>query len=435
MKPGFANVHGWAFREDKAKGYAPYFQKTLSYRVNKKLATNVVITGEAGIGKTYLGTDICRVRDRRFNIPQVVFMYSEYLDLTLHLRMGRPITFDEPSYAMGKRDWYKDLNKALVQTIESSRFKVHPLFIPIINKSLLDKTIRSYLVQFQIVMTDRGVGTVYRVLPSQFKDKVYLRFFCRLKYHMFDSHLCKVSSCLDCKKLHEKDANDVYVCRIFRARYERKKESIQYVRYVTAKEKAETREMRELSFGQVYDILKEKVEDLRGPDGMVSIGKIMKESHLGRSKSYAMKGLLDELLMEKAVVSEVPSVTVKPGAEAQRQAIKMTLRGITFKKQVSQAIQSQGHRVSEGYGSKEPDIIVWKGKTTAGSIVAVKDVQGQKDFNVGERCGAEINAAKKHGLNTIHLVCFEGNQKLFDADVGFNEKVKIKRSEKERNDS
>ncbi len=299
MKKGFANVHGWAFREDKDIGYAPYFQKTLSYRVKRKLATNVVVTGEAGIGKSYLATDICRVVDRRFDMPQVVFTYSGYLDLTLTLKKGRSIAFDEPSYAMGKRDWYKDLNKALVQTMESSRFKVHPMFIPIINQSLLDKTIRSYLIQFQIIMTDRGKATVYRILPSQFTDKIYRRFFCQLKYHLFDSHLCKRDSCLDCRKLHKKNAKDKYVCNLFRGRYEHKKESIQDVRYRTAKDKAQKREMRELSFGQVYDILAKKVETLRGLDEKVSVGKIMKEFYLGRSLAYTMKELLDELVVKK----------------------------------------------------------------------------------------------------------------------------------------
>jgi hypothetical protein len=138
--------------------------------------------------------------------------------------MGVPIVFDKPSYAMSKRDWYKELNKALVQTIESFRFKVHPLFIPIINKSLLDKTVRSYLLQFQIYVHDRGKATVYRLNPSQFDDKTYQYFFCNLEYPLFDRHLCNRETCLDCSKVEEE-------CQIFRARYERKKASIQDDRY------------------------------------------------------------------------------------------------------------------------------------------------------------------------------------------------------------
>jgi len=147
-------------------------------------------------GRTRSGKD-------RFKLDQVVFTYKQYLRLILKLRMGKPIIFDEPSYAMGKRDWYKELNKALVLTIESQRFKVHPLFIPIINKALLDKTLRSYLIQFQIEMRDRGNAIAYRIYPSQHTEKIYRYTFCKLEYEMFDNHLCKRDSCLDCSYANE----------------------------------------------------------------------------------------------------------------------------------------------------------------------------------------------------------------------------------------
>ena len=80
-----------------------------------------MVTGEPGEGKSYQAIDLCRVLQGktksgkdRFKINQVVFTYKQYMKLIIRLRMGLPIVFDEPSYAMGKRDWYLDLNKALV---------------------------------------------------------------------------------------------------------------------------------------------------------------------------------------------------------------------------------------------------------------------------------------------------------------------------------
>ena len=153
------NFGGWETLVNKEVAVAPYLSSLLRKRVHKKQATNIVVTGEPGEGKSYEACDIARVNMGltktgmdRFKLKQVVFTYSQYLGLIIDLPMGYPIVFDEPSFAMGKRDWYKELNKALVLTIESQRFKVHPLFIPIINKSLLDKTIRNYLIQFQIEM-------------------------------------------------------------------------------------------------------------------------------------------------------------------------------------------------------------------------------------------------------------------------------------------
>ena len=153
------------------------------------------------------------------------------MELLIDLKMGKAIVFDEPSYAMGKRDWFKDLQKVLVHTLESQRFLVHPLFIPIINMSLLDKTIRNYLIQFQIHVVGRGHAYVYRLKPSQATDKVYRKFMCELFYHQFDSQLCKKDSCLGCKKMGDLENPSPDDCQIFRAQYERKKREIQFTRY------------------------------------------------------------------------------------------------------------------------------------------------------------------------------------------------------------
>lgn len=248
------NFRGWETLVNKEISVGPYFSALMRKRVHKKQATNIVITGEPGEGKSYQACDLARVLqgltksgNDRFKMKQVVFTYSQYLTLIIDLPMGDPIVFDEPSYAMGKRDWYKELNKALVMTIESQRFKVHPLFIPIINKALLDKTIRSYLIQYQVELKRRGYGIVYRIQPSQSSEKIYRHFMCRLRYQMFDQEYCQRDSCLDCERLLE--------CELFRARYERKKADIQNRRYEEARDKADTRESEQLTDLQVENIL------------------------------------------------------------------------------------------------------------------------------------------------------------------------------------
>lgn len=248
------SIGGWGTLVNKDVAVGPYFSNLIRKRVRQHQATNVVITGEPGDGKSYLALDLARVNMGRtktgldrFKIKQVVFTYTQYLGLIIDLPLGDPIVFDEPSYAMGKRDWYKELNKALVLTIESQRFKVHPLLIPIVNKALLDKTIRSYLIQFQVVMRKRGIATVYRIEASQADEKIYRKQICQLQYAFFDSDLCSRASCLDCEKLLE--------CKLFRAKYERKKADIQNKRYESAKEKAEKKESLTLTDVQIENIL------------------------------------------------------------------------------------------------------------------------------------------------------------------------------------
>ena len=261
LKP--LNYGGWRFLINPRLGYYPYFSTILRSRVNKKKPCNIVVTGEPGDGKSYIAIDLARVLEGktkpaksnkwrgndRFNLWQVVYTYQEFMKLInkKNFKMGKVIVFDEPSYAISKRDWYKDLNKALVQTIESFRFKVHPLIIPVLNKSLLDKTIRNYLLQFQVTMFDRGKAIVYRLSADQHSERIYRTTICELRYGMFDSDQCVRDTCLDCKKIP--------TCQIFRARYERKKASVQDKRYADALDLSIRKEASNISNNQLAELL------------------------------------------------------------------------------------------------------------------------------------------------------------------------------------
>lgn len=291
------NFRGWQTLVNKDVGYAPYFSSALRYRIGKKLATNICVTGEPGIGKSYQAIDIARICEGitrqgndRFKLRQVVFTYREYLHLIINLGMGKIIVFDEPSYAMGKRDWYKDLNKALVLTIESQRFKVHPLLIPIINQALLDKTIRSYLIQYQIHVVDRGLAKVYRIYAGQHQENIYRYFLCNLEYEMLDSDLCERDSCLDCDKLMQ--------CELFRAAYERKKATIQDRRYQSAYDDVAKKESKDITDNQLaqqlYEIRSQFLNEQGGID--TTLMRVVSERELGvrisHMRSYKLRKIL-----------------------------------------------------------------------------------------------------------------------------------------------
>ena len=303
------DYHGFNFLQSKSCGIAPYFMNQLAMRIHKKKATNVVFTGEAGIGKSYLAINVARIAEGRykdsndnwkdrFTIDQVVFTFSDFMTQLLKLKMGKVIVFDEPSYAIGKREWYRKLNQALTKTIESFRYKIHPLFLPVINKSLLDKTIRDHLIQFQVNVTARGIATVYRLRPSQFKDKTYHENLCDLHHGMLDLNECMKtggfekprSSCLGCKFIE--------TCMVFRAQYERKKALIQDSRYAQAKEQAEKTESKMLSIPELETL----AEELRGIwfiDNRIHVQKLriaLREAHniqISMNKAYELKAALE----------------------------------------------------------------------------------------------------------------------------------------------
>jgi hypothetical protein len=274
LKPVKLGQH--EFFVNRALGYYPWFSIELRQRVKYQKAVNAIVTGEGGVSKSYTTSDICRtLAPKNFDVDDIVFRYPEFLRTILTSRRGCPVEFDEPSYAMSKKDWYKEICKALVKTIESFRFMGKPLFVPIINKNLLEKDIRSYLLQFHIVMKDRGKGAVYRIYPSQFKDKVYSYEICNLRYGLFDNNIC-ARSCLKsqkksnyCLKLNPKDKSKR--CPVFRARYERKKISTQTERYEIALEESEKDEREKLTLDEIqakalnhfdlfYNVDKDKID-------------------------------------------------------------------------------------------------------------------------------------------------------------------------------
>lgn len=316
----------------KILGIGPSFQDALRWRTNLKLATNVVVTGEPGIGKSYQAISICRCfegfslsatperttnvgrinfdkvflngkwdllpRDS-FSVNQIVFTHSMYMEQLMKLRMGKPIVFDEPSYAMGKRDWFKELQKALVQTLESQRFLIHPLFIPIINMSLLDKTIRNYLIQFQIHVLGRGYAKVYRIKPSQSSEKIYREEMTELYYLQPDLQYCKKDSCLGCKQLGDVDNPDPRDCPLFMAKYERKKRKTQYVRYEQAKAQAQIKESSEFTDKQLEELVWSNIDNLIGRNGRINVSKMRlylrskHHIHLSNWKGYNIRGILE----------------------------------------------------------------------------------------------------------------------------------------------
>jgi len=247
------------FLRDVDSGLYPIFSLETNRRVKNKEACIIAVVGEAGSSKSYTAIQIAKNIDKRFDIEQIVFTYSEYCLELDRKKVGLPIVFDEPSYAMGKREWYKQINQALVKTIESQRFLVRPLIIPIININLLDKTLRDYLITFQVHITKRGRALVYRIRASQGKDKIYRYLMCNLQYSILDFDKCPIelnakpedknkSTCLDCKHLK--------TCNLLRAKYERKKDSVQMMRYEQDFEQAKTKETKEFTLKQLCSMIK-----------------------------------------------------------------------------------------------------------------------------------------------------------------------------------
>jgi len=235
---GWKRVKGYAVPYNEALGVNTYFSGLIQARINKEKPCNVIFTGEPGISKTYSAEALARfLQPKTFGIENVVMTYTEFMENMINLPKGRIIVYDEPEYGAGHRDWMANQNKALVATMRSGRFKVHPIFMPVINKRLLDKVIRENLIQFHVHVKERGEASAYKVNPSQWTDKTYHDYLCDLYIEMLDGDKCQEKWCYSCKEFQ--------TCPYFRAQYERKRESIQNARYETDLSKAKNEENKD----------------------------------------------------------------------------------------------------------------------------------------------------------------------------------------------
>ena len=281
--------HGHVVPYNASLGVTLKWFNHIQGRVTKKLSNKIIVVGEAGISKTYTAIAVSQFFDSRFSINEVIFGHRDYMELTLKLRAGRWITLDEPSYVLGKREWYQELNKILVQTIESDRYRVHPLVIPIISKDLLDKTLREHLIQFMIIMYDLGRGEIYRLTRDHFNDKVLYHHVCGLNVLTAKRNLvieCGRTTCLECPQLPE--------CNKFIwPQYERKRNEIQTQRYKKGMVDIEKKELRKLTFRDKIRLCKKKREELIDEDDNYDVTRMMLFLRISQAAAYRLKKALE----------------------------------------------------------------------------------------------------------------------------------------------
>lgn len=187
----------------KSLNYTPRFYNELRNRINNIQPIRMMVVGEAGSGKSYTAMTIGMILDKKFCIEQVVFKYKDFMDLSGTLKSGQPIVLEEPAYILGARTWFNEFQRVIVSTIESSRYLNNPLIICVVNRNLIDKTIREYYCNYCVEMRRRGVARVYRTWRPQWYDKPYRKTAIDifLPYPGVDLAECDRTTCLECKEL------------------------------------------------------------------------------------------------------------------------------------------------------------------------------------------------------------------------------------------
>ena len=92
----------------------------------------------------------------------------------------------------------------------------------VLHTEMIDKMVRDFVINYEIRVTNRGEGIVYRRWFPQFGKEVYKKRIGKIRLPLPDHYLCNYKTCLGCKNLHAKKIHKR--CMTIRAIYERRKE-------------------------------------------------------------------------------------------------------------------------------------------------------------------------------------------------------------------
>lgn len=235
---------------------------------NNKESIVIAVTGPPGTGKTYFGMMLAMILDPKFHCTdtpepdpredhgQIAFTRPHILFLTgpnSPLQPGQCIELDETHFGVGARSWGDKNQQILTNYIAAIRSKGYILIIVVLHTNMLDNMIREYVINYEINVTQRGIGKVYRRWYPTFAKEVYKKRLGTLTLPMPGYEICNYDSCLSCKSLNPKKIGDR--CITDRAKYERRKEA-----FLNDKGKQQEEE----SLKTTYHEFDEIIESLQG---------------------------------------------------------------------------------------------------------------------------------------------------------------------------
>jgi len=221
----------------RGPGYDTKVIDEILKKINNQESVVIVITGSPGTGKTYLGMALAQILDARFHCTdtpppapkeddgQIPFTREHLMYLTgadSPLERGQVILPDESHFGIGARGWQNRTQQDLTNYIAAIRSKGYVLIIVVLHTEMIDKMVRDFVINYEIRVTNRGEGIVYRRWFPQFGKEVFKKRIGSIKLPLPDHNLCNFKTCLGCRYVKPKDPK--YRCMSIRALYERRKE-------------------------------------------------------------------------------------------------------------------------------------------------------------------------------------------------------------------
>ncbi len=267
----FVNWNGYKLGIMNEGGMSAEFFDQIARRRETNQSVIIIVTAAPGTGKSYTALRFAQIFDPKFLIldldekplpredpSQVVFERQHFHYLIGNdspLDFGRCIVPDEAQYALGARRWYEDIQKDLVESIESVRSKGLIIVIVALHLELLDKIIRKFVLTYMFHLEDRGRATVYRLYTPRFEKEMRKRRLGQLFLRLPDIEKCTHTDCLRCRysgtmRREWKDRDKWHEigfkpCRSLRAIYERRKKDFVSTRSDLSAEKSAQKDVRD----------------------------------------------------------------------------------------------------------------------------------------------------------------------------------------------
>jgi len=244
-------------------GFNAQILAEIERRRNTGRSNIALVTGPAGEGKSWWSLAFAQLFDPKFRIvdvpapppgedpSQVCFDRAHILHLIGNdspLRRGQVVVIDEAQYAANIRRWYESVQVDLMESIESVRSRGLIILIVALHRSLLDKVLRNYVLNFQFHVEDWGRAVAYSIRMPRFEENPRYYRMGTLELPIPDGDLCPSNQCLRCNYLWGSNSPrrvgrnpQKRLCKTLRAIYERRKHEYVGRQSLKAKRRAEAK--------------------------------------------------------------------------------------------------------------------------------------------------------------------------------------------------